>query len=214
MANRAFLLTSVNEDLIDLDQGDTGVLGANYTIPLLWLTMFTPQDIQHYQEEEMEIPFLVGSVERAKECFAPRAELLRRFFTNIDADLAAWQHLLSMLTHPYVKAEIFEIVFMHDEGEQLLKDALAFFDTPTESAFQALLDITALSDYYDASAKAVIETEWRQNLILGWKDADWVPWSDPDDEIFNEEEGMPEKDTVQGVAPAATPKSWWQFWRN
>lgn len=206
MTNRAYLGLSQGSEYPGED--DEPILEANYCIPLLWLALYSPEDIAYTTGEDgTQIPYLVTRVESAKRRFAEREGRLRDHFVNIDDHLAAWRIMLDMLETPFVKAEIAEIIWLSDNGEALLQDALAFFASASESGnTTSLLTITALDQIYDTARKTINrEEDWSIYLILGGKFQAWLPWTDPNEE---------EIELAEPPTPPAHKKSWWRFWER
>lgn len=231
MANRAFLYSSAT-DAADF-QHDNLILEASYSVPLCWLAIAGAEDMRVPSGETGQ-PVLVIPLAEARRRFAERAPILRKYFTNIEEWLSAWQQMLEIVAGPYLKAQVGEILAMYEEEEHMLTDALDLFAGQTPQALATLLQLTFLRDKYNRSART-LEDDLLPFFLVGGKCAPWLPWTDPDeqDDVDDEIPMIPNPEPILSrvtAQPKAYPapttpaapakpapvakKAWWEVWKK
>ena len=146
------------------------------TIPVLWLTLFTAEDVKTYREEddEEEIPYLVAPTAQGKAQFQRRLPELRKAFRNIDAFLPNWQEALDKMDRRFIKVDLSEVLDMLDEGD-LLEPALRAFEDPRPETMLALMRLSEFPTVFDTASQTFIDHEERD----GRTTVDYLMGSDP-----------------------------------
>jgi hypothetical protein len=194
MADRASLFLSAN-DATDFEN-DTLIVEGHYACPLCWLAMASAEDLR--TPSCTDSPMLVISLEDARRRFTARLPLVQEHFKNTGPWLSAWQQMLETASEPYLKVDVSDILSMYLEEVETLTGALAFFEHPAPEALTTLLQLTMLRDKYNKFTRTLGKDDSLPYLLVGIKIAEWLPWTDPADEV------KPEAPAI--IAPAPDPE--------
>jgi hypothetical protein len=189
MANRVYLVGSdlpgtagPNEVGINYDPNVDILAGSSYWIPVLWLALYTKNDIAYHVVEDEQIPSLVKDVEAARTQFESRERLLRRSFPENDEQIDAWQELIDELPFAYVKIDAVELWMMGSGTwfEDQLRAAMRWFDTRDRDSFHALLSLAGAFVDPEQSAGDVRRLPFEH--LHGYRWVRLVPWDDDADD--------------------------------
>ena len=160
------------EDYVNLP-----ILESEYTVPIFWLALFGPKNIERYidPEDEFDMPYLAASVSDAKARFERNLSELRKVFKNVDSFLPEWQKILDGIKKKYIKVELHQILEMTEDGYGLLEPALRFLDNPDEESSLAFMRLTAFPDVFDQESQSILD----RTLESGRKTSDYLFGFDP-----------------------------------
>jgi hypothetical protein len=184
------------------------VLESEDVIPIFWLLLFKKSDLKYYNDpdEEGKLPYLVTTIEKAKQNFTERIPELTKMIRNIDDFTDEWKVFLNLLPRKYVKVDLYEILELSENGFSELAPALTAFDEFSPESITAFVSLTCLSDIIhqetmtirestpklvrdllpnDKTFKddpkyynAALPTKPLLEYVRGYGVRDWVPWQD------------------------------------
>lgn len=188
MANRSFLICTdaPAPDHDPIEPGDSARVAGTYTIPVLWLSLFTRGDVVQRalpgggEGGAASYPLLVTSLAAAKSLFARRRpHLARTMPATLAPVIDEWAQLVDQLDGDYVKLETYEIWAMDEEDFvpylekiQGLMDDLETAKPEEVAAFladrQIGADPRASAGYRNTGATLLRGHRWRRPVP--WKD--------------------------------------------
>ncbi|GCF09144.1 hypothetical protein [Dictyobacter arantiisoli] len=193
MANQVFLVVndSANPILDEIDKNEKALLACNYSIPLFWFTLYSPNDV-FLMDVEMDdapieqVPTLVvdlpTGIERAEERANNVFHILPHSYTDL---YQQWLRFLKGLApHPalppkYVHIDLTELWMMSDDTEQFTKDlrmAVSAVDRTDRALWDVLIEefvgIVMRSGFFSKEKKITYPktVDGIQSLLTGY---DW-----------------------------------------
>lgn len=148
MANYTRLLATDQSSFPNDDSDDDVLLESQYSIPALWLTIFSIDDVRTFEDEDDELPviYLVASRSDAVTRIQSQAAEFKKAFGG-EAYIELWITLIETTSCSYFIAEIDEILQMNDSGDEL-EHALSFLGNPTAESTYAFFSLTSLPDVF------------------------------------------------------------------
>lgn len=138
---------------------------ADYCVPLYWLACISSADVLVKERLDPDDPddYLLHidvASRTALERFTTRKEAIDALTDRLGAEVVevaqCWRELLSGLSGT-MRIDVTEIVGMTDDGEDELRRATRYFESPTVEAATAVLSITGLNDAFGAKPRYPIE---------------------------------------------------------
>lgn len=154
MANQVFLVVndSGNPILDEIDKNEKALLACNYSIPLLWFTLYSQNDV-FLIDVEMDnapikkVPTLVIDLPTGIERAEKRANNVFHILPHSYTDLyQQWLRFLKGLASPpallpkYVHIDLIELWMMSDDAEQFVKN-LRMAVSAVDGTDRALWDV-------------------------------------------------------------------------
>jgi hypothetical protein len=158
VANYASLYSSASDSPPDLDDDDEAVMESKYAIPALWFTVFDRSTIRTYEDPDDEgfLTYLITTKDAALSRIAARSKLFGQLFQNSEPYCDEWASLVRSLPGAYLKADIYEVLEMNPDANELPL-ALVFLDQQEPETIKAFFAITSLPEVTDAQG-GILET--------------------------------------------------------
>lgn len=134
MANRAYLC-GLNQNFFEDDDVElVPLLERGYALPLLWFTLFRPEDIRLYSG----VPILLTSREQALANLAQRADAMKAFLGEPATIVGHWRTFIEQNDYANYLVNTHELQMMENEEGEFHRDLQQWF-----AQFDALADGTA-----------------------------------------------------------------------
>lgn len=145
MANRAYLC-GLNENFFeDDDVSLVPLLERGYALPLLWFTLFRPEDIRMYQH----VPILLTSRTQALANLERRAPAMEAFLGEPAPIVAQWRQFIVDNDYANYLVNTHELQMMEDQVGQFERELRHWF-----AEFETILDGSAARRDLDVVAQA------------------------------------------------------------